>query len=139
MAITIIIALLSLTGVIIGAGLHYYFSRITEHEKHLRILKMEAYIDYIRSIGEMEQFGLLDPSDPRRKEAHAKAISSKAKVCACGSPEVVKALAKFESHREPGLTPEKKQLLIHFIEKMRIDIGGNESQVDKESIEAILF
>jgi hypothetical protein len=43
-------AILPLAGVIVGAGLQYYFSRSAESRKQQIALRIQAYIDYVRCV-----------------------------------------------------------------------------------------
>lgn len=45
-SLTVFLSLLSLVGVIIGAGLQYFFGKSAEKDKHLEALRTQAYVDF---------------------------------------------------------------------------------------------
>src|SRR5438477_3388886 len=92
---TVLKDLLPLLGVLVGAGLQYFFSRSAEVKRHERTLRIDAYSDYLRSVGEAETLKM-DPQATRRSDVMARAIAAKARVCVHGSAAVVVALARFE-------------------------------------------
>ncbi len=129
---------LPLLGVIVGAALQYFFGRSAESERHERTLRVEAYSDYLRSVGEMES--MKTSPDPAYKSAViAQAIAAKARVCVHGSSSVVKALSKFEGSPGQGLTGEKKRLFLEFVEAVRTDTGTKGAELPQANIEKILF
>lgn len=136
-AATIVKDLLPLLGVLVGAGLQYFFSRSAEIKRHERTLRIDAYSDYLRSVGEAETMKM-DPQAARRSDVLARAIAAKARVCVHGSAAVVSALAKFEGDPESGLTPQKKKYFLEFVEAIRKDVGAH-GDLNSEAVEHILF
>lgn len=129
---------LPLIGVIVGAGLHFVFSRSSELKRHERELRIQAYSDYLQSVGEAETASAsLDPG--RKAEVFGRAIAAKARVCAHGHRSVIVALSKFEGDPSPGLTEQKKQYFLAFIEEVRKDIGALGPGLTQDSVEKILF
>ena len=128
---------LPLLGVVVGAGLQYFFSRSTELKRHKRTLRIDAYSDYLRSVGEAETVKM-DPQATRCSDVLARAIAAKARVCVHGSAAVVKALSKFEADPEPRLTPQKKKYFLEFVEAIRKDVGA-QGALSSEAVEHILF
>jgi hypothetical protein len=130
--------MLPLLGVVIGAGLHYVFSRSAEFRRHERMLRVEAYSDYLRSVGEMESIKV-SPDPARQSDAFARAIAAKARVCVHGSASVVNALSKFEGAPGQGLTEEKKKYFLEFMAAVRKDSGAQGALLPQIDIEKILF
>jgi hypothetical protein len=128
---TIVTAFLPLLGVLLGAALQHFFSRSAELSRHERLLRVEAYSDYLKSVGEAEALR----SDPT---VLARAIAAKARVCVHGSAEVIEALAHFEAHTSPTLTPEKRQHFLNFVEAVRRDVSAK-GKLSKQTVEQILF
>jgi hypothetical protein len=129
---------LPLLGVMVGAGLHYIFSRSSELKRHERTLRVEAYSNYLQSVGEMESIEV-SPDTVRQSDVFARAIAAKVRVCVHGSESVVNALSKFEGAQGQGLTEEKKNYLIEFMVAVRVDCGAQGARLPKEAIEKILF
>jgi len=136
-AATIVRDLLPLLGVLLGAGLQYIFSRSAEIKRHERTLRIDAYSDYLRSVGEAETMKM-DPQVARRSDVLARAIAAKARVCVHGSAAVVSALAKFEGDSEPGLTPQKRKYFLEFVDAIRKDVGAH-GDLNTEGVAYILF
>jgi Na+-transporting NADH:ubiquinone oxidoreductase subunit NqrC len=61
--LTILLSLLSLVGVVIGAGLHYVFAKSGERQKHLDALRSQAYVDYMRCVAQLAR---VDRSDIKK-------------------------------------------------------------------------
>jgi hypothetical protein len=129
---------LPLLGVIVGAGLQYFFSRSAETKRHERSLRIDAYSDYLRSVGEAETL-YATPEPARRSEIIGRAIAAKVGVCVHGSASVVDALSKFEGAPGQGLTPEKKTYFLEFVDAVRADTGAKGVQLSQAAIEKILF
>jgi hypothetical protein len=129
---------LALLGVVVGAALHYSFTRAAEKEKQARTLRADAYAAYLQVIGESEQLKRLHPSSERVAEIRAAAIYAKARVCVLGSAKVVRALAAFEDNPTAGLTPAKKTALVALLDAMRDDLATGRP-VSPNSINKILF
>ena len=106
---------LPLLGVIVGAGLQYFFSLSAEAKRHERSLRMDAYSDYMQSVGEAETLQA-SPDPVRHSAILARAIAAKVRVCMHGSASVVDALSRFEDAPGQGLTPEKKKHFLEFVQ-----------------------
>src|ERR1700694_1908757 len=103
-SLTILLSLLSLVGVIIGAGLHYFFAKSGERHKHLEALRSQAYVDYMRCVA---QFAKVERGDiKKRAELLAEAADAKTRICMYGSTKVIRALAGFEKGGSVLDTPD---------------------------------
>ncbi len=123
--IPLITSLAAVVGVVIGSGLQYLFSRAVDTRKHERILRLESYADYMRSVGEAEMLATTTDLS-RRNEILASAISAKARVCIHGSAKVISALEKFEDeNRGAGLTPEKMEYFAAFVNAIRSEANSD--------------
>jgi hypothetical protein len=83
-------AILSLVGVLLGAGLQYYFGRTLEGRKQLALQRSQAYVDYFKAVASVAQHG-------RSKDNLAQTADAKVRVCIYGSPTVIKHLSAFEA------------------------------------------
>lgn len=72
-------------------------------------------------------------------EVEAKAITAKAKVCAYGSANAVKALSEFEAIEGSKLTEEKKLAIIKFVNVIRSESGVADSDVSSDVLKPILY
>jgi hypothetical protein len=132
-----ITAAASLLGVAVGASLQYLYGRSGEAKRHERELRLNAYSDYLRSVGEMETLSTGGDA-AQRSDIIGRAIAAKARVCVNGSAAVVKALSRFEGESGQGLTPEKRRSLLAFIVTVRTEMGAT-GEVTEADIDAILF
>ena len=89
---TAFVALLPLLGVVVGAALHYWFSRTAESKKQVEILRRQSYADYLRAVANAAHAQSADA----RRAAAADAADAKARIAVYGSSSVVDALARFE-------------------------------------------
>lgn len=129
---------LPLIGVILGAGLQHFFSRSAELKRHKRTLRMDAYSDYLRSVGEAETLKV-NPDPTHHSEVFARAISAKARICVHGSASAIEALSRFEGTHGQGLTLEKKKYFLEFVAAVRTDTAAKGTQLSQLAVEKILF
>ena len=85
-------ALLPLLGVLVGAALQYWFSRIAESKKQFEALQRQAYVDYLRAVAN----AVHAPSPEAHRTAVVGAADAKARIAVYGSSGTVEALARFE-------------------------------------------
>lgn len=76
-------AYLSFLGVLAGAILQFFFAGFLEQRKHLRDLKAQAYLDYLKSIAETT-ITSSRPASSEHKNSLASVVSAKAKICLYG-------------------------------------------------------
>jgi hypothetical protein len=124
------IAFFSFLGVIVGAGLQYLFTRFLEERKHRQSLKTAAYTDYIRAVAEAAHIALQD----QRPAIFARLADAKTRICLYGSPEVVTALAGFESQGGIIGNDQQREAFLKAVEAMRED-----SHVQAARLEILLF
>jgi hypothetical protein len=87
-----VIAALPLVGVMLGATLQFWLSRAAESDKHLRVLRDQAYVDYLRAVAAAAHLR----SDEDLRDALLAAADAKARIVVYGSTAVIVALAQFE-------------------------------------------
>lgn len=68
-----LIAALSLAGVLIGAALQYAFGQRLEHRKQFGVQRSQAYTDFFRAMSALAQ--------DRSKEQLALAADAKTRIC----------------------------------------------------------
>jgi hypothetical protein len=134
---TAITAVAPLLGVAVGATLQYLYGRSAEARRHERELRLNAYSEYLRSVGEMEALRS-DASPVQRSEVVGRAIGAKARVCVHGSSAAVSVLARFEGATGDGLTREKRAALLAFIVTVRAEMAATRD-VNATDIELILL
>jgi hypothetical protein len=128
----IITALLSAAGVMLGAGLQYYFSRSLESRKQLALQRSQSFVDYFKAIALIAQHG---PS----REHSAMLADAKVRVCIYGSAEVVKLLRDFEAVGSVLNSIQSTTLITELLAEMRKDAGMGVTGVDREELRRILF
>ena len=110
----------SITSIILGASLQYWFSRRSSGETHFRTLKTDAYVDFLSSISKVTIFQRHGDTQ-REREAIAAMMDAKARICIYGEKEVVSALATFWSLGAVIDTPERVDSFINIVQAMRKD------------------
>jgi hypothetical protein len=86
------LAILPLIGVVLGAGLQFWFSRAAAREQHLVMLQSQGYVDYLRAVSAAGHLR----SDEDLRDAHRDAADAKARIAVYGTDDVIKALSRFE-------------------------------------------
>ncbi len=132
----VITGFLPFAGVIIGAGLQYYFSRSAESHKQLAILRTQAYIDYLRCVAESPKIG----SDVQKRiDLLSRATDAKSRISIYGSAAVLSALAKFEKYGSVINSPQSADRFLSLTGVMRQESAGSNELVDLEDLRIVLF
>ena len=137
MSKTVLVTVLPLLGVVVGAGLQYLFTRLAEARRHLRDLRTEAYIDYLRCISESPRLRKQDRKE--RITLLNRTVAAKARICIYGSSDVVKSLSKFEEGGAQIDTPEKAAVFLAVVKQMRSESGVDEADVGARNLELLLL
>lgn len=125
-------ATLPLVGILVGAGLQYFFGRSLELRKHIQAQKGQAYADYFRAFSQIATQG-------RTKDALAALTDAKTRVCIYGSSLVVQRLAEFEREGPSTLTPESHRKVSALLSSMRKDIGASLKSARPDDIGMVIF
>ena len=130
-------AILSFVGVVIGASLQYFFTRHIENQKHIRDLRSNAYMDYLRTASELANYRPKENSK-ERIDILARTADAKSRVCLYGSNTVIKAFSKFERLGATMGTAEQRDAFTDMVKEMRNDSGG-EMGADSTDLQAVLL
>ena len=136
MSETLLLALLPLGGVLLGASLQYLFSRSVEAQKQFRLLRSEAYTDYLRAVAKLAHIGGKDRT--KQTEGFAEAADAKARISIYGASDVMNKLAAFERN---GAIINSDAAVIAFLElceEMRKESPGT-GRVGKSELRWVLF
>jgi hypothetical protein len=125
-------AILSLTGVAIGAGLQYYFGRNLEGRKQLAMQRAQAYVDYFKGVALTAQHG-------RSKDHLAMVADAKTRICLYGSPKVIQSLSTFESSGAVLTSAESQAAMMILLKAMRDDTGMSAAGISEEDFQKIIF
>lgn len=125
-------ALLPIVGILIGAGLQYFFGRSLETNKHTQSQKGQAYADYLRAFSAIATVG-------RSKEALSAVADAKTRICIYGSDQVVRGLANFERSGANTGSSESHKLVADLISAMRKDVGASSCPAPSRDVGVVLF
>ena len=127
---------LPIIGVVIGAALQYWFTKVLEERRRRQNLKTQAYVDFIRSFMDAHFKG-------KEEEFISNFADATARIAIYGSKEVVEAIAnvkrtvlKYKKEKTPE--SEFRHSFTAIIQAMRKDNLPKESVSDKE-ISQLLF
>ena len=113
------------------------WSRLAETRRHLRELRTEAYIDYLRCISESPRLRKQDRK--ARSELLNRTVAAKARLCIYGSADVVKSLSEFEEAGAQINTPDKARLFLEVVKMMRSEGGVERADVGASHLELLLL
>lgn len=130
-------AILSFIGVIVGAALQYFFTRHIENQKHLRDLRSQAYMDYLKCVYEQAQFRPKENTQ-ERKELFSKTGDAKARICLYGSNKTIAAFSLFEKLGASMATSEQRLAFTNMVAIMRVD-SGSQSGAQAEDLKNVLL
>lgn len=129
--------LLPMVGVIIGAGLQYFFSRSGERRKHLEALRSQAYVDYMRCVAQLAKVERGDIK--KRAELLAEAADAKTRICMYGSTKVIRTLADFEKGGSVLNSPDSLERFLEICHEVRRQNFGEAGSIAPEDLRIILF
>lgn len=133
-----IAAVLSLVGVLLGAGLQYYFGRTLEGRKQLALQRGQAYVDYFKAVALAAQQGRSKNSlAVSERDVLAQVANAKVRVCIYGSSTVIKHLSEFEAIGAVINSAASETIIVNLLRAMRQDTGmgdGGVSQKDYHNI-----
>jgi hypothetical protein len=131
-------ALLPMLGVIIGAGLQYFFSRSGERRKHLEALKSQAYVDYMRCVAQLAK---VERGDIKKfSELSAETADAKTRVCMYGSTKVIRTLADFAKGGSVLDSPDSFERFLEICHEVRREnFGDAGAVVAPEDLSIVLF
>jgi hypothetical protein len=133
----LVLAALPILGIIIGAGLQYFFSKSAESRKQLTALKTQAYIDYLRCVAESKHIG--SDNQKARKEILAKATDAKARISIYGSSKVIEALANFQKIGAIINSPQAEEKFLILCKAMRQESIRKFDKTKFEALKIVLF
>jgi hypothetical protein len=119
-----VIAALPLAGVVLGATLQFWLSRAAESDKHMKALRDQAYVDYLRAVAAAAHLR----SDEELRDAHLAAADAKARIAVYGSATVIVALAQFEETGAVLNSDRSVAAFIALVSRMRPTSAGAASR-----------
>ncbi|GLQ31948.1 hypothetical protein [Litoribrevibacter albus] len=116
-------ALISFLGVVIGASLQYFFTKHIENQRHLRDLRSQAYMDYLKCVCEQAQFRPKLGSK-EQQELFSRTGDAKSRICLYGSREAISAFSNFEKLGASMARQDQRDAFTTMISIMRTDSGS---------------
>jgi len=129
---TIIVAIFSLCGVLLGGGLQYLFGRALESRRQLTLQRSQAYVDYFKAVALIAQNG-------RSKDNLSMAADAKVRICIYGSGKVIKHLSDFEATGANTKSLEGQAVIVGLLAEMRKDIAKDSNAIGEPELQSILF
>lgn len=129
---TLATATLPLVGVIVGAGLQYWFGRALETKKQVALQRVQAYSDYFKSAAQLSKQG-------RTPENMAFATDAKVRVCLYGSANVVRRLHDLDLAGNDLSRPEGAAAVTALLAEMRRDGGAASGLIADEILRVVLL
>jgi len=128
----------SICVVVVGALLHYYFTRKHKYGEELRALRNHAYLDFISSASRIiaaRRIGLVKDD----MQDLVMLNNAKTRIVVYGEAAVVKELAEFWEY---GATLEREQEILAFTRlcfRMRQSVGYENDEIYDIKISQLLF
>jgi hypothetical protein len=134
----VLTSVLPVLGVLLGAGLQYYFSRASDTRKQLETLRTTAYIDFIRSVSALATYQRLN-NPAMAGEAELLMTDAKTRIAVYGSNAVVNAIAAFWRGGAVLDTPERMRAFTGILQKIRTECLPPAQAVLDREINQLLF
>ena len=132
----IIVALIALSGAMVGAVLQAALTRSFEKSKFIRDNRRAAYQDFLTSLADLS---LHDPSSPEHRKAKALLAETRCRIALFGSKNVVQLLADIFVNSTTFENPMDQYRLYQVILEMRRDSIGWKDRGIKVDLHLLIF
>ncbi len=131
-------ALVSAIGVVIGASLQFWFSRLTTNWSRLQDKQIQAYVDFLKGVSGVAQ-------SQRFKDKRAELDSSslladaRARIAVYGHSEVLAALAEFDKTDRKLSSESSLSAFMQLIQTMRKASNTKIAPISEAQLSLVLF
>jgi hypothetical protein len=131
-------ALVSAIGVVIGASLQFWFSRLTTNWSRLQDKQIQAYVDFLKGVSGVAQ-------SQRFKDKRAELDSSslladaRARIAVYGHSEVLEALAEFDKTDRKLSSDSSLSAFMQLIQTMRKASNTKIAPISEAQLSLVLF
>jgi hypothetical protein len=126
----------TLFAIIAGVITQYVLFYYTDRRKRNADLKMQAYVDLIRSVSELGM-AQRHKDAAKEKENRIKLLDAKSRIVIYGSQEVIKNLAEFFKEGGVLTNAEERRLFIRVYQAMRNEY--QKGKIEDNDVELLIF
>jgi hypothetical protein len=126
----------TLFAIIAGVITQYVLFYYTDRRKRNADLKMQAYVDLIRSVSELGM-AQRHKDAAKEKENRIKLLDAKSRIVIYGSQEVIKNLAEFFKEGGVLTNAEERRLFIRVYQAMRNEY--QKGKIEDNEVELLIF
>ncbi len=126
----------TLFAIIAGVITQYVLFYYTDRRKRNADLKMQAYVDLIRSVSELGM-AQRHKDAAKEKENRIKLLDAKSRIVIYGSQEVIKNLAGFFKEGGVLTNAEERRLFIRVYQAMRNEY--QKGKIEDNEVELLIF
>jgi hypothetical protein len=126
----------TLFAIIAGVITQYVLFYYTDRRKRNADLKMQAYVDLIRSVSELG-IAQRHKDAAKEKENRIKLLDAKSRIIIYGSQEVIKNLAGFFKEGGVLTNAEERRLFIRVYQAMRDEY--QKGKIEDNEVELLIF
>lgn len=131
-------ALVSAIGVVIGASLQFWFSRLTTNWSRLQDKQIQAYVDFLKGVS-----GLAQSQRFKDKEAELDSASlladARARIAVYGHSEVLAALAEFDKTDRQLSSESSLSAFMQLIQTMHKVSNAKIAPISEAQLSLVLF
>jgi uncharacterized protein (DUF433 family) len=136
--ISVVTAMIAVTGVLLGAGAQYFFSQRTDVDNQYRLLRTNAYVDFIKSTAGIAIAQKMN--DPAKQlEFTIQLTDAKSRIGLYGSKAVVSATADFFRKYAALKSPEALSSFSSIVTTMRAETRGGDEKIPNADVGQLLF
>lgn len=129
-------AILTLVGVLAGAGLQHYLTRSTERRRQFDALRRDAYVEYLSAVA---NFAQASATNQNRMNCLADAANAKTRMCIYGSEQIVRMLEEFERQGPTLANDESAAIFLKLVAQMRTEGVGSSAVVSNSDLKASIL
>ena len=126
----------ALFAIIAGVITQYVLFYYTDRRKRNADLKMQAYVDLIRSVSELGM-AYKDKDIAKEKEYRVKLLDAKSRIIIYGSQKVIKTLAEYFKTGGNLNNEEERSLFIRVYQAMRNEY--QKGKIGNKEVECLIF
>lgn len=142
----VVAGVFTLIGILLGAGLNFYFTIAAEREKDLREIRRKAYVDFLHAQVKWDSAQYATSEEESRQfseDYREKTAEARKRIAVYGDKAVVEALAKYwRNHFDRKICPGTYEKIgddVSIYQRMREDVMPGDELVNDEDMMMLLF
>lgn len=123
MDISVVVAIIALSGVVVSAIVQYLLGNLSQKTKQTMEIRAQAYLDLLNIVSEIASFSRINEGSMPQEQL-TKLTQARSRVVLIGSDSVVKEVHRFFTGHEKLYSEASMQAFSSLVSAMRYDLSG---------------